>query len=111
MKTFTHACAASLITSSLVIGAVPAASQDREELPTTTLSATSAFAALKVRKPSLTVKLTDDSAPLKASLWAVHLLQESGDVVLPYNGRRESGFEMTGPFLERAAGIRVEFAF
>ncbi len=111
MKTFTRTCAASLITSYLVIGAVPAASQGTEELPSTTLPATSAFAALTVKKPSLTVKLTDDGAPLKASLWAVHILQESGDVVLPYHGRRESGFEMTGPFLERAAGIRVEFAF
>jgi hypothetical protein len=88
--------------------AEPAAGADSTRPPTADFAAK----AEQVRKPAIRLSLTDDRASLKASLWAMHLLKSSSrETITPENLQASSGFEMTGPFLERSAGIRLELKF
>lgn len=72
-----------------------------------------AFAAPQQEEQSaIMIDLMDAKSPLKASLWATHLLQNSTQKLTVHEGfHTESEFEMTGPFLERTAGIRLELNF
>lgn len=66
----------------------------------------------KVKKPSINISLTDAKDSLKASLWANHLLRSSSqELIAPGNLQASNEHEITGPFLERSAGIRLEFDF
>ncbi len=97
----------------LAIPAVPGNAEPAAGAASTRLP-TADFAAKpeQLRKPAIRLSLTDDRASLKASLWATHLLKSSSrDTITPENLQASSGFEMTGPFLERSAGIRFELEF
>jgi hypothetical protein len=68
--------------------------------------------AAKVKRPSISFDLTDSTTNLKASVWAVHLLKSSSrEMINPGNLQTDSGFEVTGPFIERSAGLRLELHF
>jgi hypothetical protein len=98
---------------SLATGAVPGHAEAGDGAISTRLKAAD-FAATpgQVRKPGIRLSLTDPRASVKASLWATHLLKSSSrETISPENLQASSGFEMTGPFLERSAGIRLELEF
>ena len=105
--------ARALAIASLAAGSLPGHAEAGDGASSTRLP-TADFAAApeRVRKPVIRLGLTDARASLKASLWATHLLKSSSrETITPENLQASSGFEMTGPFLERSAGIRLEFDF
>ena len=104
-RTLALVCLASL---AIPGNAEPAVGADSTGLPTADFGAKPEQGG----KPAIRLSLTDDRASLKASLWATHLLKSSSrDTITPENLQASSGFEMTGPFLERSAGIRFELRF
>ena len=92
--------------------ALPCYSQAGSEAASQALPAAAVQTAGKVKRPSIQFDLTDSHTSLKASLWAVHVLKTaSREQVIPAEIQNSSGFAVTGPFAERSAGIRVEYAF
>ena len=92
--------------------AMPCYSQDGGQAASRTSPSTELAAPRQVKRPAIQLSLTDSQAGLKASLWAAHVLKTtSRERVIPAELQNSSGFAMTGPFAERSAGIRVEYAF
>lgn len=100
------------LVSCLAGSAVPCYSQDEAQSASWTSHPTALAAPRQVKRPAIQISLTDSQASLKASLWAVHVLKTtSQERVIPAEIQISSGFAVTGPFAERSAGIRVEYAF
>lgn len=101
-----------VLVSCLAGSALPCYSQDGDQAVSQTSPHTGLSAPRKVKRPSIQLSLTDSQAGLKASLWAVHVLKTTArERLTPAELQNSSGFAVTGPFAERSAGIRVEYAF
>lgn len=104
---------AGLVLAGCLLGnASPCSSQEPGQSPPQASPEQAAVAHPMAKKPPINFELTDSGAALRATLWAVHVLRDPpGDRVSPGDIRANTGFEVTGPFFERSAGIRFEFAF
>jgi hypothetical protein len=112
MKALSSQITRAFIASLLAGGALPGHAQESDHAMSSTTPLTGFATSQKVKKPSINISLTDSRDSLKASLWANHLLQRSSEAqITPDNLQASNEFEMTGPFLERSAGIRLEFDF
>jgi hypothetical protein len=103
----------SLVLAACLAGCAPTCySQTGSEAASQAIPAAAVQTSGKVKRPSIQFNLTDSHASLKASLWAVHVLRTaSREQVMPAEIQNSSGFAVTGPFAERSAGIRLEYAF
>jgi hypothetical protein len=101
-----------VLVSCLAGSTLPCYSQDGEQAASRTSPSTGVAASRQVKRPAFQLSLTDSQASLKASLWAAHVLKTtSRERLIPAEIQNSSGFAVTGPFAERSAGIRVEYAF
>lgn len=96
----------------VVSGATAGYAQSRDQSLLASEPAVVFAAPQQEEQSAIMINLMDAKSPLKASLWAAHLLQNSTRKLTFQEGfHTESEFEMTGPFLERTAGIRLEIHF
>ena len=93
-------------------GALSYQAQAGDEVPPEDRPETSVALSAQLKRPALQLSLTDAGAGLRASLWAAHVLRTtSREQLTPADIQTTSGFAVTGPFAERCAGIRLEYAF